>query len=241
MSRRWIETVAGAFLTAGIAAGCSNAGDSARNRSAPWADRAAADSALTLAQRTATLEPGALATVPAGPVAPWKGPGGVPFEVAGRISEREAGHARRFGSITLQTALRTRSLGQYPCSSCHLGRKIQMADKRIADAHDDIRAVHPKQTGSVCSTCHASDNVALLELKTGDRVGLDQSYRLCARCHFEQVTAWAGGGHGKRLDGWEGRRVVMGCGDCHDPHRPALEPRIPFRPPQLEAVRRSRP
>jgi hypothetical protein len=33
--------------------------------------------------------------------------------------------------------------------------------------------------------------------------------------------------------------VVMGCGDCHDPHRPALEPRIPFRPPHLEAARRS--
>jgi hypothetical protein len=224
-----------------MAAGCSTTDHAARNVSAPWADTAGVDSGLALAVRTATLEPGALATVPTAPVELWKGPGERPFDVAGRTSEREAGHARRFGTITLQTALRTRSLGQYPCTSCHLGRKMVLADKRIADAHDDIRPVHPKETGSVCSTCHAADNVALLQIKTGERVSLDQSYQLCARCHFQQVQAWAGGGHGKRLDGWQGRRVVMGCGDCHDPHRPALEPRIPFRPPQLEAARRSHP
>ena len=36
------------------------------------------------------------------------------------------------------------------------------------------------------------------------------------------------------MNGWEGRRVVMSSGDCHDPHKPAVEPRVPFRPPQLE-------
>jgi hypothetical protein len=29
----------------------------------------------------------------------------------------------------------------------------------------------------------------------------------------------------------------MGCGDCHDPHEPALQARIPFRAPQLERPR----
>ena len=55
------------------------------------------------------------------------------------------------------------------------------------------------------------------------------------------TEAWAGGAHGKRLDGWQGRRVLMGCADCHDPHRPALETRIPFRAPQLQRARGRNP
>jgi formate-dependent nitrite reductase cytochrome c552 subunit len=109
-----------------------------------------------------------------------------------------------------------------------------LSDQRITDAHQSIRAVHPAQTSATCSTCHAADNVELLSLKSGERATLNQSYRLCAQCHFRQVEAWAGGGHGKRLDGWQGRRVVMGCADCHDPHRPTIETRIPFRAPLLQ-------
>ena len=108
-----------------------------------------------------------------------------------------------------------------------------MADDRIGDAHQNIRPVHPKATGAVCSTCHAAENVERLVVKTNERPTLDHSYQLCAKCHFSQVEAWAGGGHGKRLDGWQGRRVVMGCTDCHDPHSPALVPRVPFPGPTL--------
>jgi hypothetical protein len=141
-----------------------------------------------------------------------------------------------FGSITLPIALRSRAaaLSQYPCTSCHQGRKVVMANQRISDAHNNIKPVHPDQTGAVCSTCHSGEDVELLTLKSGERATLDESYRLCAQCHFEQAEAWAGGGHGKRLDGWEGRRVVMACADCHDPHNPGVQTRIPFRAPQLE-------
>ena len=109
-----------------------------------------------------------------------------------------------------------------------------LRDARITDAHQDIKPDHPAQTGATCATCHAPDNVELLALKNGERATLDHAYRVCAQCHFAQAEAWAGGGHGKRLDGWQGRRVVMGCADCHNPHQPALEPRIPFRAPQLK-------
>lgn len=231
------RTGAGAALMcialAGLTAGCFERHKAAWDESAT-ADTLRPDTGQAAAPRVPTLEPGALATVHAAPADPWKGPGDRPFEVAGRSTEREAGQSRRFGSITLPTALRTRTLGQYPCTSCHLGRKVVMADQRVAHAHQDIQPVHPAQTGAVCSTCHAADNVELLPLKEGDRATLDQSYRLCAQCHFQQVQAWAGGGHGKRLDGWEGRRVVLGCGDCHDPHKPAIEPRVPFRAPHIE-------
>jgi hypothetical protein len=222
------------IAVAWMTAGCFERHKAAWDDPAPGADTLRPDTGQAAAAFAARLEPGALATVQATPVDHWKGPGDRAFEVAGRTSEREAGQSRRFGSITLQTALRTRSLGQYPCTSCHLGRKVVMADQRIAHTHEDIQPVHPAQTGAVCSTCHAADDVELLPLREGGRATLDQSYRLCAQCHFQQVEAWAGGGHGKRLDGWEGRRVVMGCGDCHDPHKPAIEPRVPFRAPHME-------
>jgi hypothetical protein len=221
------------LLLAGLAAaGCRGRHDRGALAPGGRALKSAADSAA--AALAAIRVPGALATVPAVPVERWTGPGNRPFEVATRTSEREAGHARGFGSITLQTALRARPLGQYPCTSCHLGRKVVMAAKRVADAHQNVQPVHPKQTGALCSTCHAGDDVAQLTLESGERATLDESYRLCAQCHFAQADAWAHGAHGKRLDGWQGRRVVMGCTDCHDPHQPALQPRIPFRAPQLE-------
>ncbi len=176
-----------------------------------------------------------LATVRAAGVEGWTGPGGHAFEVALRSRDLESGHARRFGTITLRTTLRgsTPDLVQYPCTSCHLGRTVAMKPGRIADAHQNIQPRHPELLGSVCSTCHSADAVDHLALRNAERLGLDHSYRLCAQCHSSQAEAWAGGAHGKRLDGWQGRRVVMGCTDCHDPHRPATVPRIPFRAPTI--------
>jgi formate-dependent nitrite reductase cytochrome c552 subunit len=220
-----------------IAAGCSAHDRVAREHSDRRADRVPRDSGSAAEARTATLQPGALKTVASAPVRGWTGPGNQPFEVALRTSAHQSGHARRFGSVTLQTALHARPLEQYPCTSCHLGRKLVMAGKRAADAHQDIRPVHPEQTGARCSTCHASEDVEQLTLESGERATLDATYRLCAQCHFRQTDAWAQGAHGKRLDGWQGRRVVMGCADCHDPHAPAVAQRIPFRPPRLERPR----
>ena len=193
--------------------------------------------------RDTSMTPGALALVPTAPVTLWKGAAAKPFDVTLRTADPGSALARRFGLITMRTSLRTRAanLGQYPCTSCHLGLATTLTDERKTDAHQNITVVHPQQTGGVCSTCHAPDNVELLALKSGDRATLDHAYRLCAQCHFAQAEAWAGGGHGKRLDGWQGRRVVMGCADCHDPHAPAVESRIPFRAPQLERRRSNDP
>jgi hypothetical protein len=191
----------------------------------------------------AKLQPGALATVRAESVSKWQGPGGRPFEVTVRTTNPGGALSRRFGTITLRTSLRTRAadLGQYPCTSCHMGRSMVLADERVKDAHRNITAVHPVQTGGLCSTCHAADNVELLALKSGERASLDHAYRLCAQCHSSQAKAWAGGAHGKRLDGWQGRRVVMGCADCHDPHKPSIEHRIPFRAPRIARTRGTTP
>jgi hypothetical protein len=186
-----------------------------------------------------TIEPGALATVAATPVTDFEGPGGKPFEVTVRTVDPVSSTSRKFGTITLRTALRARApdIGQFPCTSCHLGRAIVIADERVKDAHQNIKPVHPKLLGAHCSTCHSADNVEHLALKSGETATLDHTYRLCAQCHFSQAKSWANGAHGKRLDGWQGRRVVLGCADCHDPHKPAIEKRVPFRAPRLERPR----
>lgn len=246
--------IAGALLLAAIAAsacGPRDAATSARSRSdasehAAGADttpRTRPDTGRGRADTTQARQPGELATVRAAPVEGWVGPDERPFEVTLRTREPASVLARRFGMITLATSLRSRTpdVGQYPCTSCHLGRRIVMADERVTDAHQNIQPLHPEQTGAACATCHSSDDVELLSLKSGEHATLDHAYRLCAQCHFEQAEAWAGGGHGKRLDGWQGRRVVMGCADCHDPHRPALVPRIPFRAPSLTRPRSQEP
>lgn len=246
LSRTFRMGSATALLTTLIAAACAGPSSGAESvidrishAQADTAHGAVAEIDSAEAARRAAREPGALHSVQSEPAIGWTGPGGEPFEVTVRTEGTEAALSRRFGSISLLTSLRERApnLGQYPCTSCHLGRQTVMRDTRIGDAHQNIVAVHPQQTGGVCSTCHAPDNVELLALKSGERASLDHTYRLCAQCHFQQAEGWAGGGHGKRLDGWQGRRVVMGCADCHNPHHPATESRIPFRAPHIDRLR----
>jgi hypothetical protein len=159
------------------------------------------------------------------------GPGGTAFEVVLRTSELGPSHTRRIGRRTFDIALRSVELKEYPCSRCHTQGRI-VRDDRVADAHQHVQPVHPSDAAA-CATCHVTSDVARLRLDGGETVPLDQAYRLCARCHFQQVDAWAGGAHGKRLDGWQGRRVLMGCTDCHDPHQPTVPQRIPFPGPNL--------
>jgi hypothetical protein len=236
MSRPPLDAVALCLVAAWLVSGCREPAGSKAEEPPEHALSVPFDSAT--APRDTSLEPGVLATVQAVPVVRWKGPGDRSFEVALRSAAPEAGHSRMFGTITLPIALRSRTaaISQYPCTSCHLGGVV-MANKRIPDAHNNIQPKHPEQTGAVCSTCHSAEDVELLTLKGGERATLDEGYRLCAQCHFPEAKAWAGGAHGKRLDGWQGRRVVMACADCHDPHNPTVAARIPFRAPRIERPR----
>ena len=143
MSQTRAGIVALRVAAAWLVSGCRERPQVGADQPPPGTVVAVVDSAT--AARNATLEPGALATVQAVPVQRWKGPGDRPFEVALRSAAPEAGHARMFGTITLPIALRSRAAGisQYPCTSCHQGKKVVMANKRIGDAHNNIKPVHP--------------------------------------------------------------------------------------------------
>jgi hypothetical protein len=176
-------------------------------------------------------QPGALASMRTERVVGFTGPGGAPFEVDVRGADGSNQLERRIGRRTFALPLRTDGLArtQYPCASCHQGA---VTARRDPDVHQNVRPVHPPGVAS-CLACHRASSVDRLTLNTGETVSFDHAYRLCAQCHFQQVDAWAQGHHGKRLDGWQGRRVVMGCADCHDPHRPQPSPRTPFAGPRL--------
>lgn len=233
MSARLMRRLAGiAFLVlASARCGPADAAAEAGARAAPLTREAGA-AALRPAQ------PGMLRTVAGLAVVGHAGADGRSFEVARRTREVPGSHARPFGTRVLGIGLRRRApdLTQYPCSSCHGGASAP-PQVRAADVHPDIPDTHPPEAGRGCLVCHAASDVSRLALRSGETVTLDEAYRVCAQCHSRELDAWSAGAHGKRLDGWQGRRVVMGCADCHDPHQPALEARVPFRGPRLPATR----
>ena len=176
-------------------------------------------------------EPLGLQGLAADTVRGWTGPGGRPFEVTLRTRGNAAHLHQRIGRETFPLAARTSglTLTQYPCTACHQGT-VASGDLP-GQGHPGVQALHP--SGAECSTCHLSDAVHLLDVPRGEPATLDHAYQLCAQCHFPESDAWAAGIHGKRLEGWSGRRVVMNCADCHDPHAPSVAPRLPYPGPRF--------
>jgi len=177
-----------------------------------------------------------LASIPVEAVRGRTGPGGDTVFVALRTAEGASHLHRRIGRERFDLARRVRSpaLTQYPCSSCHAGQDVVPGGARDEEVvHQNVRPVHPRETGADCGTCHGAEDVSRLRLEAGGTTSLNHAYQLCAQCHAATVDSWANGAHGKRLIGWRGRRVVMNCTDCHDPHAPAAEPRIPYPGPEI--------
>jgi len=115
----------------------------------------------------------------------------------------------------------------FPCSDCH---EDELADpeRRELDEHDDIELAH----GDLwCLDCHQSDQRDLLHLSDASPVQMEESWRLCTRCHAKRIPDWRAGVHGKRTGYWRGPKEYRTCVVCHDPHSPLFEPLEPMPPP----------
>lgn len=130
---------------------------------------------------------------------------------------------------------RQEKISFFPCGKCH---------KRLKP-NTDIRQLrtgrrHPKNVehgaGEVwCTSCHAQSPYEMLHTLLGEPVSYDESYRVCGGCHSHKLRDWKYGAHGKRVSNWRGERLLYGCPECHNPHRPAIAPRPPMAPPPVRA------
>lgn len=198
--------------------------------------------------------------IPSAPAVGFEGPEGKPFFVALRTPEVghypcATCHIRPIGTknTTLMQMHANRAAHQgaarIDCYACHNPSSPGALVLDCAECHEreGLRELMPSQTAHLtvrlshpggylrnCFTCHAPENPGYLTLQDGTLGSLDEAYRLCAGCHFTQADDWAGGAHGKRLEGWQSdQRVILSCTGCHDPHAPKFPIRRPVTFPKI--------
>ncbi|MGZ9197202.1 MAG: cytochrome c3 family protein, partial [Candidatus Deferrimicrobiaceae bacterium] len=82
-----------------------------------------------------------------------------------------------------------------------------------------------------CLDCHDVANRDKLRLVSGEKIGFDESFRLCGQCHGDKYRDWKVGVHGKRTGMWKGEKQYLLCVHCHNPHDPRYKPIAPMPPP----------
>ncbi|SMO64451.1 Cytochrome c7 [Saccharicrinis carchari] len=129
------------------------------------------------------------------------------------------------------------SISNYKCSGCHEVELAELKTKGNDLTHADIRLFHSSLDVLSCFTCHNPDNLDELRSTSGKSIDFDQSYKLCSQCHSSQFSDWRGGSHGKRIGGWVAPRVSKTCVECHNPHSPGFESRMPTYPAHIQKKR----
>lgn len=115
----------------------------------------------------------------------------------------------------------------FPCSDCHEGEPAN-PERRELDEHESIKLKH----GDLwCLDCHESLQRDRLHLSDASPVAMEESWRLCTRCHAKKIPDWRAGVHGKRTGSWRGPKQYKTCVVCHDPHAPLFKPLEPKPPP----------
>jgi hypothetical protein len=116
----------------------------------------------------------------------------------------------------------------FPCNDCHEGEPADPREREL-DEHEAIKLAH----GDLwCLDCHQSDQRDLLHLSDRSPIQMEESWRLCTRCHAKRIPDWRAGVHGKRVGNWVGAKEYFTCVECHDPHSPLFKPLAPKPPPK---------
>ena len=126
------------------------------------------------------------------------------------------------------------SEGIYPCSECHDEIEPNLKKRILEDEHTDITLTHAEYL-RWCLDCHDTADRDKLRLQSGEKIGFNESYRLCGQCHGTIYRDWKQGIHGKRTGYWDGRKEYLLCVHCHNPHGPKFKPMKPKPPPEPPA------
>ncbi len=143
--------------------------------------------------------------------------------------EKKASAAREGGNQDFPVPPPPFSEGIYPCSECHAEMTPNPKRRQLQDEHTDIVLNHAQ--GRWCLDCHDLTNRNKLHLISGEKIGFEESYRLCGQCHGDKYRDWKVGVHGKRTGYWNGKKEYLLCAHCHNPHDPRFRPLAPKPPP----------
>jgi hypothetical protein len=128
---------------------------------------------------------------------------------------------------SFEVLARKEAIERFRCSVCHTEKPVRVQDAAQL-THGDISIGHGQAGASLsCRECHHPEEPDFLLGAGGAKIDFDHSYQLCGKCHFREKRDWVGGAHGKRESYWTGERVVRNCTDCHNPHAPAFDTKMP--------------
>ncbi|MBT5953850.1 hypothetical protein HOG98_03935 [bacterium] len=130
---------------------------------------------------------------------------------------------------------RESQIEQYKCSNCHLDGKNKKI-KGQKPPHDHIVLKHGDAGQFTCFDCHNENKRDVLKNNFSKDVSFNQSASLCYQCHSSQFKDWSNGAHGKRIGKWVGERVIYNCTQCHNPHDPGFQKRMPLAVPKMRGV-----
>lgn len=126
---------------------------------------------------------------------------------------------------------RSEHLNFYPCEDCHAAMPVNTTRRQLYSPHPGTL---DHGAGRIwCLDCHAGENRNALKTLAGEEVGFDDAYQVCGQCHYQPQKDWFFGAHGKRVGNWQGERELYNCTHCHNPHDPAVRPRVPEPPPPV--------
>lgn len=127
---------------------------------------------------------------------------------------------------------RTSQLDQFKCSACHTDK----LSKNKPSPHSRIELAHGKLAIASCFTCHNEKKRDFLKSSLSNQISINHAAKLCYQCHSSQYKDWTKGAHGKRVGNWTGRRVIYNCTQCHNPHKPGFDKRMPKAIPTIRGV-----
>lgn len=118
---------------------------------------------------------------------------------------------------------RTNKIEKFPCTKCHKTYKLGLVESSLNKDHPKLVFQHMPEVKN-CALCHDAQNPNRLNLLTGVKISLDETFRLCGQCHGKIEYSWALGQHGRLGGSWSGMKTQLSCTACHDPHRPKFQP-----------------